>query len=281
MKKASSPAGAVIPDAWDDDWESRVDTFAREQRQPTPQNVVDEASLSKTERLQRHAETNRKLWESADASQTFHFLEASNAVPLTSTFKPQVKVLSRKPMLARRDPVTGLSQLTLDNDDDDAESDGKGVQLSPEEIRAKQKRDREEKQRRYDEARAKIFGESAPSSPGSSPGTVTPPRADSGRFPSQGRGRARGGRASNFDGTRHQPDMRRQNLPSGPSRELYNPNHSPRQESLSRRRTPDGEPSKSSQAIKEDMYQPIRAPRGPDGTGKGFAFARRAAANGS
>ena len=78
---------------------------------------------------------------------------------------------SRKPIIAKRDPVTGMSRLGLD---DDAENDGgaaKEPKLTPEEIRARQKRERDEKQRRYDEARAKIFGESNPSSGASSPAT--------------------------------------------------------------------------------------------------------------
>ncbi|KAK5990634.1 hypothetical protein PT974_08903 [Cladobotryum mycophilum] len=186
-----SKAGGV-PNAWDDDWVPRAHnvTSRDESEQEAPQS-----SLSRQERIQQHAEANRKLWQSADSSQeTFHYIEANTGgVPLTTNFKPQVKVLSRKPVIAKRgDPASGMSKLSLDDDDD-----GKAeVQLTPEEIRAKQKKERDEKQRRYDEARAKIFGESAPSSRGSSPGTgtgtVTPPRSD-GRNSQQGRGRGRGG----------------------------------------------------------------------------------------
>ncbi|GFP53872.1 hypothetical protein TASIC1_0003025000 [Trichoderma asperellum] len=201
-----SRAGGV-PNAWDDDdWETQADRSENKETQAAPQ-----PNLSRQERLQQHAEANRRLWESAplflllrinsDSKETFHYVEAAGGgVPLTTAFKPQVKVLSRKPVIAKKDPVTGLSQLSLDDDGD--ASRAPEVQMTPDEIRAKQKRDREEKQRRYDEARAKIFGESAPSSRGSSPGTgtVTPPRTE-GRGSFRGRGRGRGGGYNNNSNT--------------------------------------------------------------------------------
>lgn len=291
MKKA-----AAIPDAWDDNWETQADDA------PTMAQKNQPPALTKAERLTQHAEANRKLWESADAPQTFHYLEASNNVPLTSAFKPQVKVLSRKP--AAKPPVTGMARLAvhansgqcLDDDDDDDGEDGdkSSSPLSAEQIRAKQKRDREEKQRRYDEARAKIFGQSAPSSRGSSPGTVTPPRLAEGRHhhhhshhhgTTSGRGRGRGGaqRPNNADNRQQQLDLRRQN---NQTRELYDPNHSAAASSSSRpdvaptRRVPEGEATRGSPP-KNELLQPIRAPRGPDGSGRGgFGFARRGSKKG-
>lgn len=223
--------------------------------------------------------------------QTFHYLEANSSVPLTSTFKPQVKVLSRKPIIAKRDPVTGMSQLSMD--DDETERDGKQTQPTAEEIRAKQKRDLEEKQRRYDEARAKIFGESNPSSRGSSPGTVTPPRSDS-RHSGRNRGRGGGGgggqrnnSGNNNEGGR-QPDPRRTNNQPSSGRELYDPNFSPKPDSMAQRRGggdgDGGSVSGRGTPLRDDQYQfqapqqqqAIRMPRGPDGTGRGgFGFARR------
>lgn len=50
----------LVPDAWEDDWETQADNMANEPDQPAPQ-----APLSKAERLAQHAEQNRKLWESA------------------------------------------------------------------------------------------------------------------------------------------------------------------------------------------------------------------------
>ncbi|KAL6910670.1 hypothetical protein GGI43DRAFT_19516 [Trichoderma evansii] len=283
-----SRAGGV-PNAWDDeDWEAQADRSERKEAQVAPQ-----PNLSRQERLHQHAEANRRLWESADSSkETFHYVEAAGGgVPLTATFKPQVKVLSRKPVIAKKDPVTGLSQLSLDDDDD--ASRAPEVQLTPDEIRAKQKRDREEKQRRYDEARAKIFGESAPSSRGSSPGTgtVTPPRTE-GRGAYRGRGRGRGGGYNNNSGYNYsnnnnvnvssetssqQFEPRRPANQPGPRRELFDPSSSPRPDSLRRggREGSGSDTSMRGQAGR-DEHQAIRSPRGPDGSGRGgFGFTQR------
>ncbi|KAJ4271833.1 hypothetical protein NW762_000539 [Fusarium torreyae] len=281
MGKNSTP----IPDAWEDDWETQADRSAKEPEQPAPQ-----APLTKAERLAQHAEQNRKLWESADAPQTFHYVEAgsNSGVPLTTPFKPQVKVLSRKPVIAKRDATAGMSGLSLDDDNEPK----KEVPMSPEEIRAKQKRDREEKQRRYEEARAKIFGESNPSSGASSPGAVTPPRADG--YTGRGRGRGRGGYRNNNDTRQYEnrqfdtrggfdAPRRMQNM-SGSGRELFDPNHTPKPEPTSQRRQPEHpSPGRSFTPRDEQQQQqmqqqaPIRAPRGPDGSGRGgFGFAQRA-----
>lgn len=214
-----------------------------------------------------------------DTRETFHFLETTNNVPLTSSFKSQVKVLSRKPMIAKRDPATGLSQMTLEDDGDDIT---KEAQPTPEEIRAKQKRDREEKQRRYEEARAKIFGESAPSSGNSSPGTVTPPRSDGQQTPrARGRGGSRGGTniyQRNNDNSR-QFEGRRQVQQSGSSRELFDPNYASKPDSPSSQGgSGSGEYSSRISTSKNEQQAAIRSPRGPDGSGRGgFGFGRRGA----
>ncbi|RBR23847.1 uncharacterized protein FIESC28_03316 [Fusarium coffeatum] len=276
MGKNSTP----VPDAWEDDWETQADKMANKPEQPAPQ-----APLSKAERLAQHAEQNRKLWESADAPPTFNYYETSTSgVSLNTTpFKPQVKVLSRKPVIAKRDAAAGMSGLSLDDENDPK----KEVPMSPEEIRAKQKRDREEKQRRYEEARAKIFGESNPSSGASSPGAVTPPKADG--YTGRGRGRGRGGYRNNetrqFEN--RQPDSRGFDAPrrmqnvSGSGRELFDPNHSPKPEQVSQRRQPEYSSPGRSTTPRDGQQQtqpqaPIRAPKGPDGTGRGgFGFTQR------
>lgn len=252
---------SAVPDAWEDDWVTQADKPVTEEEQQPEAS----APRTKAEILAQHAEANRKIWESADAPQTFHYLEASSGggAPLTNNFKPQVKVLSRKPVIAKRDTGNG-----------DDEETKKEVQLSPEEIRAKQKRDREEKQRRYEEARAKIFGESNPSSGASSPGTVTPPRSD-GHFASRGRGRGRGGYRNNDsrqNENRQFDAPRRAQHPSASGRELYDPNFTSRPDSQTQKRGNDN------QFTTRAEQNPIRAPRGPDGSGRGgFGFARRGA----
>ncbi|KAK0387586.1 hypothetical protein NLU13_3832 [Sarocladium strictum] len=257
-----------VPDAWEDDWEAQAD---KAEANPAPASQTT-PKLKKSERLAQHVETNRKLWESAETPQNFHYLEATNNLPAnTTTFRPQIKVLSRKPILAKRDPSSG-AQTPADEDEEDDEAK-KRAQLTPEQIRAKQKRDLEEKQRRYDEARAKIFGESAPSSGASTPGTVTPPRGAEGAHHSpRGRGRGRGGRGNNGSNTPNiggVNDSRRQNVSQQipGNRELYDPNYA--------QRRPEDGPARMVGGAAKDEQAPIRAPRGPDGTGRGgFGFAR-------
>lgn len=214
-----------------------------------------------------------------------------------------MKVLSRKPapqMVARRDPVTGVSQLSLQEDDEDDEEKNK-PRPTPEEIRLRQQRELEEKQRRYEEARAKIFGESAQSSGSSTPGNVTPPQHTSegsgggggggsgsgsgGRQNYRGRGRGRGGRRNdsynNNHGRQDSADRRPVSSQAG-TRELFDPNFSPKPGSMLHRRGGDSSPSqcgRSTTPREED--QVIRAPKGPDGSGRGgFGFARRGAKGG-
>jgi hypothetical protein len=159
-------------------------------------------------------------------------------------FKPALKVLSRKPapkVVEKLDPVTGLAKLTVDDEDDEEEE--KKDRPTAEELRIKAQREREEKQRRYDEARARILG--TPSG-ASSPGTTTPPEAGRGK----GRGRGRG-----QDG----------------SKELFDPNYTPKPGGVSiQKRNGEGS-SRSGASTPRDDDQIIRTPKGPDSSGKGFA----------
>ncbi|KAG9228334.1 hypothetical protein BJ875DRAFT_350412, partial [Amylocarpus encephaloides] len=180
---------AAVPDAWDDDWESQAD---KEDGGVEIPNVLEEPQVTKAERLAEHTETNKKLWQSAEEPETFHFLAARDTVPLRTEFKPTLKVLSRKPApktIQKIDPITGLAKMTIE--DDDEEVDETKNRPTPEELRLKAQREREGKQKRYDEVRARIMG--TPSG-GSSPGTVTPPAdVEGGSRANRGRGRGRGG----------------------------------------------------------------------------------------
>ena len=53
---------SAIPDAWDDDWEAQADKADAVAELATAEK---EAKISKAERLAQHAETNKKIWESA------------------------------------------------------------------------------------------------------------------------------------------------------------------------------------------------------------------------
>lgn len=205
-----------------------------------------------------------------------------------------MKLLSRKPApktVMRKDPVTGLERLILQDDDDD-EDDSKKHQPTPEEIRLRQQRELEEKQRRYEEARAKIFGGSNPSSGQSTPGNVTPPRSSDSRQGQRGRGRGRGGHRgdhrsdSRGEGKQdhYRPDTpsRRQQQQQQPTsqpgtRELYDPNYAAKPGFSTQKHGAEGNDSpRPSSSMQGEEDQIIRAPRGPDGSGRGgFGFARR------
>jgi len=54
---------ADIPDAWDDDWESQADKAEAEAE--VKRDHEEEVKVTKAERLAKHAEKNKRLWESA------------------------------------------------------------------------------------------------------------------------------------------------------------------------------------------------------------------------
>ncbi|KAL2168291.1 hypothetical protein VTG60DRAFT_210 [Thermothelomyces hinnuleus] len=279
--------GGRVPDVWeDDDWEVLADRAAKEE----PPKPEPQAPMTRAERLAKHAEEQRRLWQSAEAPDDPPFLPTmADQVPLTMPFKPPIKVLSRKPapqVLAKRDPVTALEQLTLKEDEDDEGEEKKQPQESPEEIRKRQQRELEEKQRRYEEARAKIFGDSNPSSGQSSPRTGTPPSGGGeGRQGHRGRGRGRGGRGRDQDNSRQdrrqqnnqrQNSQQQNNQQPGATRELFDPGYSPKPGFNIQKRGDSYSQSGTRSNIPREEDQVIRAPRGPDGSGRGgFGFARR------
>lgn len=58
----------VVPDAWEDDWETQADSIPPEEQSQAPEASVSQTQpQTKEERLARHAESNRKIWESAYA----------------------------------------------------------------------------------------------------------------------------------------------------------------------------------------------------------------------
>ena len=215
----------------------------------------------------------------------YHVAATSN-IPPTQGFKPQMKLLSRKPppkTVKTKDPVTGMEKLTIQDDVEDDED--KPPQPTPEEIRERQQRELEEKQRKYEETRAKIFGDSPSglSSGASTPGTTTPPLAGEGssRGNYRGRGRGRGGRGGR-GGQRNQENFnkaevqdRRPGNTGSPFRELFDPDAGSKPGSRQQQRVA------GTSSPPHGPEQAIRAPRGPDGSGRGgFGFAQRDAKEG-
>jgi hypothetical protein len=179
-------------------------------------------------------------------------------VPLKTEFKPALKVLSRKPVVQKVDPVSGLAKMTLD-DEEDEEEQNKDTP-TPEQVRLEAQRQRDEKQKRYEEARARIMGTNSGSS---TPQTVTPPIVQEDGKGNRGKGRGRD----------NGQDNRRPDSQPGP-KELFDPNYTPKPGVSIQKRN--GEASRLGASIPRAEEQVIRAPKGPDGTGRGgFGFANR------
>jgi hypothetical protein len=170
-------------------------------------------------------------------------------------------VLSRKPTpktIQKIDPVTGLLSMSFEEEDEEMIQTS---QLSPEELRLKAQKEREEKQRRYDEVRARIMG--TPSASGSnSPGAVTPPNMIEGAKQNWGRGRGKDSRKQGVSRPGSQSGIK----------ELYDPDSAPKQAANMQKRI--GGSSNSGLSTPRHEESIIRLPRGPDGSGRG-GFASR------
>ncbi|MCJ1384267.1 hypothetical protein MMC17_007383 [Xylographa soralifera] len=250
-----------VPDAWDDDWVNKAD---KSLEGATPEAPGTEIKLSKAARRAKQAALNKKLWDEAETPNNPYFVETRNDVPLKSEFKPAVKVLSRKPaptVIARTDPVSGLEQLTIEDDDDDDDDEGKKKTLTMEERQLKAQKEREEKQKKYEEVRERLFGASEPPSVVTSPGIVTPPIARAPGDRSRGKSKSsREPRPSSSNGSK--------------SRQLFDPNYNAKPDSLYVQKK-EGLVSRSRPLTPAE--EPIlRTPKGPDGSGRGgFGFATR------
>ncbi|EEA20333.1 hypothetical protein TMatcc_000319 [Talaromyces marneffei ATCC 18224] len=284
-----------VPDAWEADWESLAD---KSDAANTPPKKVS-SKVTKAQRRAAQAEFNRKLWEEAETPQTFHYVEARSSVPLKQDFKPAVTVLSRRPQIASRNSNNnglseGISNLSINGSsanisDSDDENANKPPELTPEERQAKALKDREEKQRKYEEARERLFGNSssAPGSGASSPGGTPPPSRNrdrdlgydgsGARGGGRGRNRGHGGRDNNNNNNNNNTREKRDPQGGAPNkqRQLYDPGYSTKPNT--QRRTPqlsterpDGEQQQ------QQTIRPTRNPRNPDGSGRGgFGFSPR------
>ncbi|PLB42458.1 uncharacterized protein BDW47DRAFT_1081 [Aspergillus candidus] len=269
------------PDAaWDDDWEQQADKLATEPSPPPDSAPTLEKKVSskvtKAQRRAQQAEFNRQLWAEAESPQTFHFLETRSDVPLKQDIKPAVTLLSRNPppLVTRQsssravDAATdGVGRMGLGVDDDS--EDERPPEPTPEERHAIALKNREEKQRKYEEVRERLFGSpSATTSGASSPRSATPPK----QFEGRGKGRSRGGARDNHsvssgsNSNTNNREKRDQSAASGKSRQLYDPgspakspsNHGPKDRPLTTRNANEAAPQ-----------QPYRTPRGPDASGSG------------
>ena len=243
----------------------------------------EDVRVSKAERRKQHAKENRQLWDLAESSQDFHFLSAKGQPPLKSDFKPAVKVLSRKPqariLRAKNDPTDGVASLTLDDEDDSEEEMRKQQELTFAERQAKAQKDREEKQRKYAEVREKIFGTSdagsdravnRPVSPRGGQSTTSQNSKIANR-----RGRGRGGR-DRGDNQNNSSTDQSPSRPISQGKQLFDPTYSPKPTSIYVQKREVISNENTSRPSTPGDGQPIRAPKGPDGSGRGgFGFVNR------
>ena len=238
-----------MPDAWDDDWIAKGDSSTAKP-EPAPSNT----KISKAERRAKQAEFNRQLWEDAEDPQDNFFLRSRDVVPLKTEFKPAMKVLSRKPEKKSSIGVEGIDQLNID-DDDESENENKKHELTAEQRREKAQRELEERQKKYEEAKQRLFG----TDQSSSAIAASSSRKNTSKNSSPSR---------NQNWNKNSRDSRPSSSSSNKAGRLYDPNDT-------------GKPGASSVLRKEtktepNELQPIRSPRAPDTSGRGgFGFAPR------
>lgn len=221
---------------------------------------------SRAERKAAHAAANKQLWDSAENPEPFHFVETKRAdVPLASEFKPALQLLSRKPK------APAALNDNADEDDDSETEARKAAEKALDERKLKATRERQDKQRKYAEARARLFGPEDPS-------TVAAGAGAESTAPS-----ARGASSQQANGARTQQPARRSGRAShsaasssadqSPARQLYNPVDSAHGNGNT------GAPGRRvhvNPASPNIAQLPIRLPKGPDGSGRGgIGFAPR------
>lgn len=215
---------------------------------------------TKAQKRQEHLDQQKKLWDGAENPGRNLWLESQGVVPLKQEFKPQVQLLSRKPaaVIARKDATNGIANLKLDDDEDSEEENRKKQQADLEERQRKAKIEREEKARKYAEARERIMGSSNPTSP-------APPasrESSHGRDNRRSRQKVNGKRESQPTSSADQSPARIA-MANG-DKSLFDP------DDMGRRAMP-----KREQASTPREDHPSRQPKGPEGGRGGFGFAGR------
>lgn len=223
--------------------EERVSDIFRQRPEPK-QPEIPAARLSKAEKRAQHQQLQKELWASAENPGRNLWLESQGAVPLKQEPKQPMMLLSRKP--AAKNGV----------DDDDSEEEArKKNEASFEERKRRAAIEREEKVKKYAEARERIMGSSNPATPN-----------NNSRESSQGRDnrKPRGKQHSNMN-------SRPASASQSPARQLSGNAQVFDPEDMGRRLTPRREMTSTPRE-----GEPARQPRGPDSSGRGgFGFAGR------
>ncbi|KAL5120238.1 hypothetical protein ACEQ8H_001796 [Pleosporales sp. CAS-2024a] len=229
-------------DAWDDDWETMADRADAkpEHRQPPP-------PLTKAQLRAQHAERNRSIWESAENPGPQWYPDARNPVPVQAPFRPKVTMLARKPapqVLSR-----SLAGISLDDDSD--EERRKKAEADFEQRKLRAQKERAEKERKYAQARERIFG--SPAAEEASP-TNSPTK------PTRAKGKGRGARETPPRSSNEQSPARPPPPPAAPTRQLYDPTYMPKPGSVFIQKK---EANGSRPGTPTALEKPVRQPQGP------------------
>lgn len=222
--------------------------------------------MSKAERRAKHAEEQRRLWETADQQgdqNRSYFLESQGIVPLKDEFKAPVKVLARKPTpsIAKREGGPDLAKLALEDEDDSEEEARKKREADFETRRQKAKLEREEKEKKYAEARERIMGSPVPGTPASNNSRESSRGGDMRK--QRGRGSGHAGSNGSRPGSGRQSPSR--SVMNGDA-QVFDPEDMGRRFPPRREMTPK-EPKEG---------EPMRQPRNPEqGVRGGFGFGAR------
>lgn len=174
-------------------------------------------------------------------------------------------------MLARKPTPQVLSRnmagLNLDDDEDSEEERRKKAAADFEERKARAQKERAEKERKYAEARERIFG---------SPAASEDSRSNSPSKATRGKGKARGGRESQPRSSNEQSPARA--AAPAPARQLYDPIYALKPSSVY---IPKKDAAVSRPSTPSAVEKPIRQPQGPAKDGaRGFG-ARAGFGNGA
>ena len=203
------------------------------------------------------------MWDAGENPARNHWLEAQGVVPLKQEFKAPVQLLSRKPAptIAKKDGANGIANLSLEDEDDSEDERRKKRESGMEERQRQAKIDREEKQRKYAEARERIMGSSTPASPA----PAASRESSNGRDNRRSKQRLNGKRESQQNSSADQSPARApgSTAMSNGGSQLFDPNDNGR-------RMPKRE---GAATPKED--HPTRQPRGPESGRGGFGSGAR------
>lgn len=247
------PNKSALADAWDDDWESLADKEDERPEAPKP-----EAKLTKAQLKAKHIELNKQLWQSAENPEPQWYPQVRSFVP-AATFKPTVTMLARKPapqVLSRN-----MAGLSLDDDDSEEERRKKAA-VDFEERKVRAQKERAEKERKYAEARERIFGSPTASATEDS-------RSNSPNKATRGKGKGRGGRDNQPRSSNEQSPARASaSAATATARGLFDPTYAPKPGSVYIQRKDAGA---SRPATPNGQEKPVRQPQGPArGGARGF-----------